>query len=141
MRFWDSSALVPLLLLEPATQAVVELLRADLGMIVWWSSPVECALAIARLEREDALDRAGVAEAFDRLDTLTRSWAEVTPTRQLRDVARRLLRVHSLRAADALQLAAAYVASEMHPATLSIVTLDDRLRDAADREGFQLVGG
>jgi hypothetical protein len=54
----------------------------------------------------------------------------------VRDVARRLLRVHPLRAADALQLAAAYLAAERRPSTLEIVTLDERVRLAAAKEGF-----
>ncbi len=139
MRFWDSSALVPLLVQEPASKRVITLLRADPGIIVWWSTAVECASALARLERDSGLDRRATTEALGRLDALARSWAEVMPTPDLRDIARRLLRVHALRAADALQLAAAYVASETRPSTMPVVTLDERLRDAADREGFELV--
>lgn len=55
------------------------------------------------------------------------------------ELAHRLLRVHPLRAADALQLAAATIAAERRPPTLTFVTLDDRLRAAADREGFRIV--
>jgi predicted nucleic acid-binding protein len=49
--------------------------------------------------------------------------------------------VHPLRAADALQLAAAVVAAEGIPASLSIVTLDERLAAAARREGFVVHDG
>jgi hypothetical protein len=58
----------------------------------------------------------------------------------LRDLAERLLRVHSLRAADSLQLAAAIIAAEREPVTLDLVSLDDRLNDAASREGFRVLG-
>jgi hypothetical protein len=51
-----------------------------------------------------------------------------------------LLRVHDLRAADALQLAAAIAAAEGQPASLELVCLDDRLIRAAEREGFPIVG-
>jgi hypothetical protein len=44
--------------------------------------------------------------------------------------------VHPLRAADALQLAAAYAAAEQRPASLDMVTLDERLAIAARNEGF-----
>jgi hypothetical protein len=44
-----------------------------------------------------------------------------------------------MRAGDALQLAAAIAASEGHPATLAMVTLDERLALAAEREGFPVV--
>jgi hypothetical protein len=49
------------------------------------------------------------------------------------------LRVHPLRAADALQLAAAYIAAERRPSSLELVILDDRLAAAARREGFVLL--
>jgi predicted nucleic acid-binding protein len=51
----------------------------------------------------------------------------------------RFLRVHRLRAADALQLAAAFTAAERRPVSLRVVTLDERLADAARKEGFALV--
>jgi predicted nucleic acid-binding protein len=51
----------------------------------------------------------------------------------------RFLRVHSLRAADALQLAAAFIAAERRPPSLEVITLDERLADAARKEGFALV--
>lgn len=52
----------------------------------------------------------------------------------------RLLRLHPLRAADALQLAAALVLAEHDPRTLPFVTLDERLALAAEQEGFELMG-
>jgi predicted nucleic acid-binding protein len=139
MRFWDSSAVVPLLVEEDASLAMLGRLREDAQLAVWWGTTVECASAVARLEREGAAaDR--VSEAFARLDDLSRAWMEVEPHDELRDVARRLLRVHPLRAADALQLAAAYVVAERRPATLEFVTLDERLRLAAMKEGFTALG-
>ena len=63
----------------------------------------------------------------------------VGPLERVRQVAIRLLRVHPLRTADALQLAAAVVASEDRPRTLDVVTLDARLALAARREGFAVL--
>ena len=68
--------------------------------------------AIARLEREGALEAAAVAAAFARLKRLGEGWHEVEPSDGVREAAVRFLRVHQLRAADALQLAAAFVAAE-----------------------------
>jgi predicted nucleic acid-binding protein len=135
VRFWDSSALVPLLADEAATDAVVSVARQDLALAVWWATPVECASAIARLEREGAPAQR-VAEAFSRLDELARAWTEVQPQDEIREIARRLMRVHVLRAADALQIAAAYVLAERRPRTLDLVTLDERVAAAARKEGF-----
>ena len=136
MRFWDASAIVPLLLDEPARQALLELLERDASMVVWWASPVECASAIARREREGALGLREAADAFRRLKALSASWSEVVASEAVRNAAMRLLRVHPLRAADSLQLAAAVVAAEGNPGELPFVCLDERLGDAAEREGF-----
>ncbi|HXI12426.1 MAG TPA: hypothetical protein VNM92_07250 [Thermoanaerobaculia bacterium] len=84
-------------------------------------------------------DPAIIASSFARLSAMREDWSEVTPGSLVRDTARRLLRVHPLRAADALQLAAALVLADQDPSSVSVVSLDDRLRDAARREGFLLV--
>ena len=70
---------------------------------------------------------------------LPRNWAEIAPSARLRQTAERLLRVHPLRAADALQLAAAIVAADGDPETMAFMTLDERLALAARREGFPVV--
>jgi len=138
VRFWDTSALVPLLAEEPATTAA-QRLYGEQSAVVWWATPVECASAIARLERDAALTPAQVVEAFGRLDALRASWIEIEPGDEVREVARRMLRVHPLRAADALQLAAAWLGAERRPPSLPLVSFDERLRAAAGREGFPLV--
>jgi predicted nucleic acid-binding protein len=138
MKFWDASAIVPLLIIESATKTLQGRAATDPAMLVWWATEVECASAIARLERDGALDAAAVNEAFDRLKRLGEGWHEVEPSDAVREAAVRFLRVHPLRAADALQLAAAFVAAERRPSTLDVVTLDERLAAAARKEGFVL---
>lgn len=139
MRFWDSSALVALLVDELSSAAVREVHEQDIAMTAWWGTEVECVSALARLEREGRLEAGQLSDGVDRLDELATGWLEVEPTQRLRQAALRLLRVHALRAADALQLAAAMEASEQHPQFLPFVTLDARLALAADREGFPVV--
>lgn len=136
MRFWDSSAILPLLVREATTDAMRALAEEDPAMIAWWATEVECVSAIARLEREEHLSLDATGVALERLDALAESWSEVQPVEDARRTARRLLRTHTLRAADALQLAAAVVAAEGRPASLELVSLDDRLKAAARREGF-----
>jgi predicted nucleic acid-binding protein len=136
VRFWDSSAIVPLLLEDSARKDLLELLERDPSMLVWWGTPVECASAIARRQREGALALEEAGAALARLQSLSKAWAEIAATKPVRDAAQRLLRVHPLRAADSLQLAAAIVASEGDPASLPFVSLDERLNEAASREGF-----
>lgn len=138
MRFWDASAIVPLLVTESTTASLQALAAKDPAMLVWWATEVECASAIARLERDGALDTAAMTRAFERLTQLAGGWHEVDASDAVREVAVRFLRVHPLRAADALQLAAAFIAAERRPSALEVVTLDDRLIGAARKEGFPL---
>ncbi len=139
MRFWDSSAVVPLTVAEASTEALQVGAAEDPVMCVWWATEVECVSALSRLEREGALTEAATTAALERLDSRAEAWNEVPATTALRGAARRLLRVHSLRSADALQLAAAVVVAEGLPGSLQIVTLDERLASAARREGFAVV--
>ena len=139
MRFWDSSAIVPLLVAEPSTRALVDEFVRDPELVVWWGTEVECVSALARLEREDLIDARAMGEALARLDGLVLAWHEIQPGARARQVAVRLLRTHNLRAADAFQLAAAIAAAEDSPGSLPLVTLDGRLATAAEREGFRVL--
>jgi predicted nucleic acid-binding protein len=136
MRFWDASAVVSLLVEEPTHPDTRPLLESDPAMAVWWGTPVECTSALARREREGSISRQDLRLADARLKALAAEWHEVTPTNAIRNLAYRALRVHALRAADSLQLAAALVVAEHDPATLEFVSLDSALTSAAAREGF-----
>lgn len=108
-------------------------------MLAWWGTDIECASALARLERAGQMPLEAVGEALSRLDELRQSWQEIQPLERVKETARRLLQVHNLRAADSLQLAAAVLVSENRPSTLEFVCLDERLAGAARREGFKLI--
>ena len=142
MRFWDASAITPLCLDEGRSTEVDQLLSEDPRMTVWWATPVECASAIARRRRAGALSAADQDSAYEVLDRLSAAWFEIQPGQLVRSYAFRVLRVHSLRAADALQLAAALVwagAPATGPAPVAeIVTLDGRLAEAARLEGLSV---
>lgn len=73
------------------------------------------------------------------LRTLHETWTEVEPANAVREQAGRILRLHPLRAADALQLAAALVWCQGDPLQQEFVCLDQRLRVAARREGFTVL--
>jgi predicted nucleic acid-binding protein len=138
VRFWDASAIVPLLMAEALTQRLQALAAKDPNMLVWWGSEIECVSAIARLERDGALNSQAIMLALRRLRQLSAGWHEIDPSDAVRETAVRFLRVHPLRAADALQLAAAFLAAERRPASLELLTLDDRLAAAARKEGFAI---
>lgn len=130
---------MPLLVEEATSPGMQAAFDEDASMIVWWATPLECVSAVCRLEREQALGPGQVVESLSNLDALKTCWHEVQPVEQVRSTARRLLRLHPLRAADALQLAAALAAAEQKPETLTIVSLDDRLRSAAEKEGLKIL--
>jgi predicted nucleic acid-binding protein len=137
--FWDASALVPLLLPESRSAALVEVLAADREVTVWWGTPVECLSATYRHHRVTPLAAPLLTDALNRLRALVEDADTVAPTDEVRRRAGRLVATHPLRAADALQLAAALVWCEEQSAGESFVCLDERLREAARREGFSLV--
>jgi predicted nucleic acid-binding protein len=139
VRFWDSSAVVPLLVPELASEPIRRLHASDPVVIAWWGAEVECVSAVARAERLGRLSVPGAVEGFRRLVALRKGWHEIEPSEEVREAAKRLLRVHDLRAADSLHLAAAFVAAESRPASLEFACLDERLRLAAGREGFAIV--
>src|SRR5438552_3111492 len=117
MTFWDSSALVALLLNEANSATARVLYRSDSCIAVWWASQVECASAIGRRFREGLLDDDGAGLAIQRLRQLAAGWTETEPTVALRQSAMRLVHVHPLRASDALQLAAALLVANGQPET------------------------
>lgn len=139
MRFWDSSALVPLLVREASSWKLWELVRQDPEMVLWWSTPVECAAALVRIEAAGHVERVALDQGKRSLQLFLASATEVHPARDVRLSAEHLLSRHPLRAADALQLAAALSWREGHPAGASFVCLDGRLRLAADLEGFRVL--
>ena len=140
MKYWDTSAVVPMLVDEPSSGQMRTILAQDRDVAVWWATVVECVSAIGRRERAGTTERLGAREASENLAILAAGWSEIPPSEGVRDDACRLVRVHDLRAADAFQLAAARAASDDHPETLPFVTLDDRLALAASREGFPVLG-
>ncbi|MEQ1856825.1 MAG: type II toxin-antitoxin system VapC family toxin [Longimicrobiales bacterium] len=139
MRFWDSSAIVPLILEQPLSARSRELLDEDQDVVMWWGTPLECASAFARLRREGALSPSDEAALVGRLERLRLGWHEMVPGDQVRTQALRVLRLHPLRAADALQLAAALEWAGA-PSGESFITFDERLGAAAALEGFVVSG-
>ena len=138
MKYWDASGIVPLLVRQARTRDMERILDRDPAMLTWWGTPLECVSALMRLVREGHLAADDVPKAEGRLHELRAGWDEVLPSESCRRTAERMLRVHPLRAADALQLAAALVASDHDPGRLEIVCLDQRMSDAGRKEGFTL---
>ena len=138
MKFWDSSAIVPLLVNEAGSSEVEAVFRRDPVQIVWCLTAVEVSSALARRQRGRVLADETAESARASLRALAEAWEETIALDVVRSRAIRLLQSHSLGAADSLQLAAALVASDERPEGFPFVCLDARLRDAARREGFSV---
>jgi hypothetical protein len=139
MRFWDSSALVPLFVAQQRSNELRSLHGRDPEVLAWVLSDVEITSALHRLEREGAMDRVVVDDALAQLALFQESAHVIELSEEVLRRARRLLAVHPLRAADALQLAAALTSVRDAPRGWEFVCLDDRLGGAARREGFTLL--
>lgn len=140
MRFWDSSALVPLVAEESTTAAAEAVLDEDPEMALWWGSAVECTSAFARSQRLGEASPEVTRKSLGLLLAVRSSALEIEPSEEIRGRAMRLLTNHPLRAGDALQLAAALAWCEK-PAGTGFVCFDQRLREAAQREGFEVLPG
>jgi predicted nucleic acid-binding protein len=106
VRFWDSSAVVPLIVAQAASAQVDGWLSEDPELALWTLTSVELASAIRRLVREGVLGEREANAAEARADELVKASHVIINVETVKSQARRLLRLHPLRAADAMQLAA-----------------------------------
>ena len=137
MRYWDASALVPLLVAERDTELVRSWLSDDDRIVTWIWTRTEIVGAVERRTREGSLSRSQRREVLRRLDAFARSWDEVTDVLAVRSRANALLARHPLRAADAGQLGAAVLVQEQIAGVLDFVCLDRRLSSAAELESLR----
>lgn len=108
--FWDTSAVVPRCCFQPQSAQARQAARTYSRQVIWWGTVVEAVSSLNRLTCEGAIN-----------------------TKE------RLLRIHRLRAADALQLAAALVWCGNHPQGRALIGADGNLSDAASAEGFTVI--
>jgi len=136
--FWDSSALAPLCMREPATQRARGFLRQH-SLVVWWAARVEVYSAIARSLRTGFIDPGEAQTSIAALDKIQVAWSEIQPEKNLRDQACDLLDRYPLRAADALQLAAALTWCDNHSSGRVFLCADKRLATVAETAGFSVI--
>jgi predicted nucleic acid-binding protein len=139
VKFWDSSAIIPLCLKEQMSETVKRLIKADEDIVVWWATRVECLSALSRRRREGVLDNNSELKSKAILSALSEEWSEIQPSELVRQRAERLLVIHPLRSADAFQLAAALIWAQENPQGFEMVCFDQNLREAGHREGFALL--
>jgi predicted nucleic acid-binding protein len=141
VNFWDTSALAPLLIRESDSDIREAELLAGGVITTWWGTRVELRSALERRRREGVLPELEYFGALERLRCLIAQSFIVEPSEFCLERAERLLALHSLRAADAMQLAAALLACREHTSEAGFHCADKRLGEAAGREGFCLFPG
>jgi len=139
LRYWDSSALVALHVRQASTSAVRGLYARDGEVLTWILSDVEIRSALHRLTREGAMTDRQAESAIAAVDAFWETIHVVSLVPPVKTRAKRLLAVHPIRAADALQLGAALTTAYDDPFSREFVCLDERLSAAARREGFTIV--
>ncbi len=135
IAFWDASAIVPLIVREEGSARAHEIWSTGTRLFIWWGTPVEVAHALGRRAREDSASPEDLALARTRAETLLSAAQIVSPTPALRRRAEAIALAGTLRAADALQLAAALETRDLAGLD-AFVTFDARLADAARAEGL-----
>jgi predicted nucleic acid-binding protein len=132
VKFWDTSALVPLVLDEPSSRSMRQLLSSDANVAVSFISGVELQSAIARRTGNDEPHTRLAASQF--VVALSHGWTVADDYVQIVAGGKQVASRYGLRAGDAIQLASAL--SLGHDARMPFVTLDQELRAAARAEGF-----
>ena len=141
MRFWDGSAVIPLMVAQAESPQADRWLSDDPELALWTLTAVELTSALRRLVREGLLPERDANGAEARVDELVETSHLVVNVETVKAQARRLLRLHSLRAADAMQLGAALQWAGGQATGRLFVTLDAQLGRAAAREGFRVITG
>jgi predicted nucleic acid-binding protein len=136
--FWDTSALIPLCCRQSNSTQARQWARIHTPLVVWWGTYVESFNTIARLLREGALTQAQFDQAYQRLQSLRRTWVEIAPTNRIVELAEKVLLPHPLSSADGLQLAAALAWCSDRPRRHTFICADKKLSEVAEKIGFDV---
>jgi predicted nucleic acid-binding protein len=144
MQFWDSSALLPLVVRQaPFSDPCRRAFRREVSRAIAFLARVECRSAIERLAREGTLNSAARRRSLTKIDKLVAAFDIVAFSPEVEAHALALLGRHPLRSLDALQLGCAQGLASQDKAALlpDFVCCDRRLAEAAAAEGFPLAIG
>lgn len=138
MRFWDSSALVPLVLVEIRSSDMERLLLQDGDIVSAAIAPIEVTSALWRRKHRNELTVAEIQNAEQLFANVSANWRAIEQSDEVVERSLDLLSRHQLRTLDAIQLATAILFAG-RDRSLPIVTLDQRLATAARAEGFPIL--
>lgn len=133
--FWDSSALLPLCVPQIRSQKAAALYER-FAVVAWWASEVEILSGLSRLRRMGDISHEQFAAGKKLATIVAGDWSPLNLTASIVPDASSMLEQYPLRAADALQVAAALVACEHYPGGYAFITADLRQAEAARQVGF-----
>lgn len=138
IAYAESSAVLAWILGEPAGAAVRETLVRAERVVASTVTPLECARALERRAAAGQVSEADALAARSLLDGATRTWVLLEMTGPVPPRAARRFPAEPVRTLDAIHLATAL---EFHRAvgSLTMLSLDDRVRDNARLLGLELV--
>jgi uncharacterized protein len=136
--FWDSSAVLPLLIHDAFTSRSRHLLRLYPKMVFWWGMPAEVHGALVRLFRGKRITREALDAGLYHLQQLRLRCQEIQPVDRVRELAEECLDRFQIRSADALQLAAAMIWCHQKPRNRLFICYDSELTLAAQHCGFDV---
>ncbi len=134
--YFDTSALVKLLVLETGSPLVVALWERADAAVTSRIADVEVKSVLAAAERIGRIDAAPAAKARDRWKEIWPGLAKVEVTAALSEHAAELADRRPLRAGDALHLASALLLREANPV---LAAWDRRLSNAGRAEGLTVL--
>ena len=135
MRFWDTSAIVPLVTKEEQTPRMQQVIAADGNVAVSFITPVELTSTIWRRGRR-WYDQPSFRRSLFKIAEIEANWMMIDEHEPIIKSARQLITKYVLRSGDAIQLAAALLLAGDHPEDLPFISLDQDLARAARDEGF-----
>jgi predicted nucleic acid-binding protein len=136
--FAESSAPLAWLLEQEHAELVADTLaRAEL-VIASDLTLIECDRVLIRAVVLDQLQESDAVHRQARLNAVSERWTLLALDQEIIERARRPFPPEPVRTLDAIHLASALTARKAVP-DLSMLTLDGRIRKAADRLGFPLV--
>jgi|SRR5262245_37451873 len=139
MKLYAESSAVLEWLLDQAHGALVADVLAQAELIVASDlTLIECDRVLIRAIVLNELHESDAAQRQSRLNTVASRWILLALDEEISERARRPFPSEPIRTLDAIHLASAVTARRAVP-DLAILSLDGRIRTAADRLGFTLL--
>lgn len=138
MVYAESSAVLAWLLGDDRGEEAGGILRGAKGVVASDLTLVECERVLIRAWSAGQLTEAEGADQWAFLGRVAQHWTRMRVGDEVVERALRPFPIEPVRTLDALHLASALVARSAAPG-LSILSLDDRVRENAERLGFTAV--